>query len=95
MAIEEIVINGITEDGTKFRPSDWAERPYYTLATYGPNRRLIFNPLVHMKQAENFKCFVINPKLEDKEPMAYDFLIDFAKSNTLVITDQDNNPIDL
>ncbi len=95
MAIEKIVINGITEDGTKFRPSDWTERLYYSLATYGPNRRLSFNPLVHLKQGENYKCFVIDARLEDEEPMTYDFLIDFAKSNNLVIVDQDDNPVDL
>ena len=93
MSITKIIIKGITVEGNKFRPSDWAERLYYSLAAYGPNRRLKFNPLVNLKQGENYKCFVINPKLREKEPMTYDFLIDFAQSNDLVITDQNNNPI--
>lgn len=95
MAIKKILIKGMTKNEKKFRPSDWAERLYCSLATYGPNKRLIFNPLVNLKQGENFKCFVINPKLQDEEPMTFDFLIDFANSNDLVITDQDDNPIDL
>lgn len=95
MAIKKILIRGVTNEGKKFRPSDWAERLYYSLASYGPNRRLIFNPLVNLKQGEEFKCFVINPKLQDTEPMTFDFLIDFAKSNDLEITDQDYKPLDL
>ena len=95
MAIEKILLRGVTKDGNKFRPSDWAERLYYALATYSPTGRLVFNPLVNLKQGEKYKCFVINPKLEKKDPMTYDFLVEFAKSNNLEVTDQDYNPIDL
>lgn len=95
MALEKILIRGLTKEGNKFRPSDWAERLYYALASYGPDGRLKFNPLVNLKQGDNFKCFVIKPILQEKDPMTYDFLIDFAKSNGLQITDQDYNPIDL
>lgn len=95
MAIKKILIKGVTKDGNKFRPSDWAERLYYALATYGPNKKLIFNPMVNLKQGDNFKCFVIKPDLQEKEPMTFDFLIDFARSNNLLITDQDYNPIEL
>lgn len=79
MTIKKIMIKGITREGNKFRPSDWAERLYYSLATYDAKRKPVFNPLVNLKQGENFKCFVINPELQDKEPMTFDFLIDFAK----------------
>lgn len=95
MAIKKILIRGVTKQGNKFRPSDWAERLYYALATYSPNGRLVFNPMVNLKQGEKFKCFVIDPALQDKDPMTYDFLIDFAKSNELEVTDEEYNPIDL
>ena len=95
MAIKKILLRGETKDGNKFRPSDWAERLYYALATYNPNGRLVFNPQVNIKQGEKYKCFVINTTLEEKEPMTYDFLIDFAKSNNLVVTDEDGNTIEL
>jgi len=95
MTIEKILLRGVTKDGNKFRPSDWAERLYYALATYGPTGRLVFNPLVNIKQGEQHKCFVIKPALKEKDRMTYDFLLDFAKSNELVITDQDNKPLDL
>ncbi|MFK8068921.1 MAG: DUF3579 domain-containing protein [Gammaproteobacteria bacterium] len=95
MTIEKIIIKGVTKEGNKFRPSDWAERLYYTLATYDQKGQPVFNPLVNLKQGERFKCFVINPKLEDEHPMTFDFLINFANSNNLSVTDQDDNPIDL
>jgi uncharacterized protein DUF3579 len=95
MAIEKILLRGVTKSGNKFRPSDWAERLYYALATYSPTGRLVFNPLVNLKQGEKYKCFVINPELKKKDRMTYDFLVDFAKSNELEVTDQDYNQIDL
>lgn len=95
MAIKEILIKPITQDGKKFRPSDWADRLYYALADYDHQGKPVFNPLVCLKQEKDFKCFSINPTLEDVEPMTYEFLVDFANSNELTITDQDSNPIDL
>ena len=92
--MKKILIRGVTREGSKFRPSDWAERLYYALASYDHNRRLVFNPMVNLKQGDKFKCFVINPKLEKSEPMTFDFLVDFAKTNNLEVTDQDYNPID-
>ena len=92
--MKKILIRDVTREGSKFRPSDWAERLYYALASYDHNRRLVFNPMVNLKQGDKFKCFVINPKLEKSEPMTFDFLVDFAKTNNLEVTDQDYNPID-
>lgn len=88
MKNSNIIIKGVTEEGNKFRPSDWAERLYYALASYGHDKRLNFNPLVHLKQGDKYKCFVINPKLEQEEPMTFDFLMNFATSNKLVITNE-------
>ena len=95
MLYEKILIMGQTKEGKKFRPSDWAERLYYTVASYGKNGRIIFNPLVNLNQQDNSKCFVINATLLDKDPMIYDFLVDFAVSNELEMRDQNRNLIQL
>ena len=95
MLYEKILIIGKTIKGIKFRPSDWAERLYYTVASYDKNGRAIFNPLVNLNQKKNSKCFVINTKLQNKDPMIYDFLIDFVISNDLETRDQDDNLIRL
>ena len=86
---------GQTKEGKKFRPSDWAERLYYTVASYGKNGRIVFNPLVNLNQEDNSKCFVINVTLRDKDPMIYDFLVDFAVNNELEMRDQNRNLIRL
>ena len=95
MLYEKILIMGQTKEGKKFRPSDWAERLYYTVADYKKNGRIIFNPLVSINNAEQSKCFVINTTLKNKNPMIYDFLIDFAINNKLQIQDQNRNTIQL
>ncbi|MEQ8288431.1 MAG: DUF3579 domain-containing protein [Gammaproteobacteria bacterium] len=91
MKNNNIVIQGVTREGNKFRPSDWAERLYYALASYGHDRRLKFNPRVHIKMGNKFKSFVIDPVLEQEDPMTFDFLIDFANSNNLVISSDNVN----
>jgi len=95
MLYEKILIMGQTKEGKKFRPSDWAERLYYTVASYGKNGRIVFNPLVNLNQEDNSKCFVINVTLRDKDPMIYDFLVDFAVNNELEMRDQNRNLIRL
>ena len=95
MLYEKILIMGQTKEGKKFRPSDWAERLYYTVASYGKNGRIVFNPLVNLNQEDNSKCFVINTTLRNKDPMIYDFLVDFAVSNELEMRDQNRNLIQL
>ena len=95
MLYEKILIVGQTKEGEKFRPSDWAERLYYTVASYGKNGRVIFNPLVNLNQEDNSKSFVIDTELQNKDPMIYDFLIDFAISNKLETRDQNRNLIQL
>lgn len=86
MKNNDIVIQGVTREGNKFRPSDWAERLYYALASYGHDGRMQFNPRVHIKIGNKFKSFVINPVLEQEDPMTFEFLMDFANSNKLVIS---------
>ena len=95
MLYEKILIMGYTKEGKKFRPSDWAERLYYTVAEYGKNGRIIFNPLVNINHEDKYKCIVINATLQEKNPMIFDFLIDFAISNELVTQDQNRNLIQL
>ena len=94
LPIKKIYIRGMTADGRKFRPSNWAERLYYAVATYGPNRTVTFNPLVTLKvEPDRVNCVVVDIKLQDEEPMLFDFLIGFARDNNLVMQDQERNAI--
>ncbi|EGL55852.1 MAG: DUF3579 domain-containing protein [Pseudomonadota bacterium] len=87
---KKVIIRGLTLDGGKFRPSDWAERLCGAVASYGPGRRIIFHPSVRLATLEGVKCVVIDADLEQRDEMLFDFLLDFAKDNKLQIDHIDN-----
>ncbi|MBE9532784.1 MAG: DUF3579 domain-containing protein [Proteobacteria bacterium] len=88
----KVIIQGITKEGGKFRPSDWAERLCGAVASYGPGRRIIFHPNVKLASMEGVKCVVIDASLEEDDEMLFDFLTDFAEENNLQIVRMDNFP---
>lgn len=89
----KVIIQGITESGGTFRPSDWAERLCGAVASYGPGRRIIFHPNVKLAAMEGIKCVVIDAALEDEDEMLFEFLTDFARENKLQILHADQFPI--
>ena len=86
-AIAEFVIEGITLDGKAFRPSDWAERLCGVMAAFGGYNRMEYSPYVHPVTAAGLRCVVVDVRLEELEPMAYRFLLSFAKDNELKTRD--------
>lgn len=88
----KLIINGVTENGKKFRPSDWAQRLTGAVATYGPGRRVKFHPNVRMATIDGINCVVIDTSMEEKDPMLYEFLINFGRENGLKLTYSDEFP---
>ena len=82
-AAAEFVIQGITHDGKAFRPSDWAERLCGVMAAFGGDHRMQYSPFVHPITVDGVRCVVVDRRLEQIEPMAYRFLVNFAKDNEL------------
>src|SRR4051812_23481567 len=82
-AIVEFVILGTTRDDRAFRPSDWAERLCGVLSAFGGDQRMQYSPFVHPVTANGVRCVVVDVRLEEVEPMAYRFLLSFAKDNAL------------
>ncbi|MCA8277717.1 DUF3579 domain-containing protein [Burkholderia sp. AU30280] len=88
----EFFIQGITKDGKKFRPSDWSERLAGVMACFGPgasgpNARLKYSLYVRPTMLGDLKCVILDSRLRDVEPMAFDFVLNFAKDNNLVVTE--------
>jgi len=81
----EFVITGITLDGKPFRPSDWAERLCGVMSAFGGDHRMAYSPFVHPITANGVRCVVVDQRLEAGEPMAYRFLLSFAKDNELQV----------
>lgn len=87
------VIIGVTEDGRRFRPSDWAERLAGVMASFRPSRsrsrdgqgqqHLSYSPYVVPSSHEGYKCVIVDRRLHDIEPLAHHFVLSFALDNKL------------
>ncbi|KFI24020.1 DUF3579 domain-containing protein [Nitrosococcus oceani] len=92
LGVKRVFIYGITARDERFRPSNWAERLYYTGASYSSNHTAIFNPHLNMGVSpQGIKCVMVDTELQLENPMLFDFLIGFAKDNKLVMRDQNGN----
>ena len=82
-----IVIEGVTTEGDEFRPSDWAERISGKLATF-KGKRVVYSPLLTPSMKNGHKCVIVDEALKASDPELYNQLIDFAKTNHLVVCDE-------
>ena len=80
----KIIIEGVTEEGEKFRPSDWAERMSGQLSTFRKHR-IKYSPLLQPSMKDGHKCVILDPNLKESNPELYDSILKFAKSNNLKI----------
>lgn len=80
------IIEGYTEEGKKFRPSDWIDRISSMMASYGASHRLVFSELLHPELYHGQKCLIIDTHLEEVNPEMFEYVMDFVKSNNLKMT---------
>lgn len=80
-----LIIKGITRDGRKFRPSDWAQRLTTAVATHTRGRRIRFHPKVRMAAVEGVNAVVVELSLKEEDPLLFEFLVNFARGNNLQI----------
>jgi hypothetical protein len=88
----EFFIQGITAAGRQFRPSDWAERLAGALSSFRPKGAGIgahigYSPYCIPRVIDNVKCVIVNEALRDLEPMAWDFVMNFARDNELQVVE--------
>jgi hypothetical protein len=83
----KIIIEGITEAGEPFRPSDWAERMSGELSTFR-KRKMQYSPLLQPSIKGGHKCVIVDPELKTSNPKFYDAIMEFAKTNKLRICEQ-------
>lgn len=93
---QALYVYGVTRQGKVFRPSDWAERLCGVMAPYRPggaaggrHAHMGYSPYVRpirLPLAQGgFSCVVVDPRLQDLEPMAYEFVLHFARDNDLPV----------
>jgi len=80
----KIIIEGETESGETFRPSDWAERFSGTLSTIR-NHRIFYSPLLKPSIQNEKKCLILDKNLKHSNPVLYEHILDFARKNKLKI----------
>ena len=84
------IIKGVTLDGKVFRPSDWADRLCGVMACFnehgaGPGAALQYSPWVQPNLIDDIRCVCVDARIFDAEPMAYRFLLSFARDNQLLV----------
>jgi hypothetical protein len=87
---KEIFIQGLTLDGKTFRPSDWADRLAGVMSQFRPGgpqpgSHLSYSPWCVPNVINGVKCVVVHRDLRDAEPMAWDFVLNFARDNNLQV----------
>ena len=93
MAAHQYLIQGITKDGRTFRPSDWAERLAGVMSGFRPggsfarHAHIGYSPYCVPRVVDGVKCVIVNEALRDIEPMAWDFVMHFARDNELRVRD--------
>ena len=89
---KEVFIQGITQDGKTFRPSDWAERLAGVMSQFRPGgstpgSHLSYSPWCIPTTLGGVKCVVVHRDLRDYDVMAWDFVMNFARDNGLQLAE--------
>lgn len=79
----KLVVQSVSEDGRRFRPSDWIERISAHLATFGPDHRLHYSEAVQPRIINGEKCLVVDQSLKEVNPRAYEYIMSFVAANRL------------
>ena len=90
----QVVIQGVTRDGRVFRPSDWAERLAGAMSSFRPGGSLGgrsgpigYSPYCVPRLVEGVKSVIVSEELAALEPMAWDFVMNFARDNSLPVSE--------
>ena len=90
----EFFIQGLTLEGRTFRPSDWAERLAGAMSCFRPDgvkagigAFIGYSPYCVPRVINGVKCVIVNEALRGVEPMAWDFVMNFARDNHLQVSE--------
>ena len=86
----QFFIQGKTLDGRAFRPSDWAERLAGAMSCFRPGGAkggigsfIGYSPYCVPRLIDGVKNVIVDERLKALEPMAWDFVMNFARDNDL------------
>lgn len=92
----QFTIQGLTLEGRSFRPSDWAERLAGAMSCFRPGggiggiggvggiaAYIGYSPYCVPQVVDGVKCVIVSEALQGIEPMAWEFVMNFARDNQL------------
>ena len=90
--VRSFTILGLTRAGRAFRPSDWAERLAGVMSGFRPpavgaQQHLTYSPYVMPGVRDGVRCVRVDARIHGIEPLAYGFLVGFARDNDLQVID--------
>lgn len=89
-------IHGVTKAGKVFRPSDWAERLAGAMSSFRPagaqggtgaGAFIGYSPYCVPQVIDEIRCVLVSEALREIEPMAWDFVMNFARDNDLAVAE--------
>ena len=98
----QFYILGLTLEGQTFRPSDWAERLAGAMSSFRPGGSgggsggvrsggigafIGYSPYCVPQLVSGVKCVLVSDALKGIEPMAWDFVMNFARDNQLQVAE--------
>ncbi len=90
----QFYIHGVSQDGRVFRPSDWAERLAGAMSCFRPGggtarlgAMIGYSPYCVPQTVDGVRCVLVSEALKGIEPMAWDFVMNFARDNGLPVSE--------
>jgi len=82
----DAVIWGVTHAGRRFRPSDWPDRLCGLTSVFEDRHSRSLAPLVRALEIKGSRAVLVAGGLEALEPRFWQFLLQFAADNELVVS---------
>ena len=89
------IIHGLTRTGQVFRPSDWSDRLCSVFAHYDPviarkrvdhgANSVLYSRYLMPTLVNDIRSIVLDDEIGNIEPLALNFVLNFASDNNLVI----------
>ena len=90
----QFVTQRITTAGRTFRPSDWSERLAGAMSSFRPGggaggigAHIGYSPYCVPQVVDGVKCVLVSEALQGIEPMAWEFVMNFARDNALRVAE--------
>lgn len=78
-----LIIEGVMENNRIFRPSDWIDRLSSLWARFGADNKLRYSSKIYPCMINGERCLIVAKNLSQSDPIAYDFILKFARDNKL------------